>query len=116
MNTIAAPVEPRSRLKLLPILVTAALAVAVPYGGAYVAILCHRLLGTPSPRGALLPWLYMQHGFQLALALLVIAVLKRWLAPADYGRDLTTGGDLYCICRANGTSGLEDQRGNSHIP
>lgn len=85
MNTSAAPVEPGPRFKPIPILVTAALAVAVPYGGACIALLCHRLLGTPPPGGALLPWLYMQHGFQLALALLVIAVLKRWLVPADYG-------------------------------
>jgi hypothetical protein len=85
VNTIAAPAEPRARLKPVPILVTAALAVAVPYGGGYLALLCHRIFDTPSPRGALLPWLYVQHGFQLALALLVIAVLKRWLRPADYG-------------------------------
>lgn len=38
----------------------------------------------PSPTGPTLPWLYSHHAFQLAFALLAIAVFKR-IVPADYG-------------------------------
>lgn len=85
MSTIAAPIEQRFRLKPLPILITTALAVVVPFGAAYIALLCSRFLATPSPRGPVLQWLYVQHTFQLVLALIVIAFLKRRLVPADYG-------------------------------
>ena len=77
--------EPRFRLKLIPILVTAALGFAVPYAAAYGAYFLSKFFHTPSPGGPALPWLYMQHGFQLLVALLVIAVLKFWLVPSDYG-------------------------------
>ena len=77
--------EPRFRLKLLPIIVTAALGYGVPIAAAYCAYFSSKWLGTASPSGPTLPWLYMQHGFQLAVSLLVIAILKYWLLPADYG-------------------------------
>src|SRR3990172_2590990 len=85
MHAIDAPIEPRLRLKPLPILVTAALGVALPYAAAYLAFFCSKLFHTPSPQGPLLPWLYLQHGWQLVLALIAIAFLKRRLVPADYG-------------------------------
>ena len=75
---------PRFRLRLLPLLVVTALGFALPYAAAYLAYFSSRLLHTPSPEGALLPWLYMQHALQFLLALLAIAVMKR-LVPADYG-------------------------------
>ena len=77
--------EPRFRLKPIPILVTAALGFAVPYAAAYLAYFSSKFFGTPSPHGAVLPWLYMQHAFQFLVALAIIAVLKFWLVPADYG-------------------------------
>lgn len=82
-NTSAIPL----RLRALPILVTTVLGLAVPYLAVYLGILSHRWLHTPARRGPVLPWLYMQHGLQLGIALLVIAVLKRWV-PADYGLHL----------------------------
>ena len=85
MIAIESQGEPRFRLKPVPILVTAALGYAVPYGAGYLAYFSSRLFGTPSPHGLVLPWLYMQHAFQLLVALLVIAVLKYKLVPADYG-------------------------------
>jgi hypothetical protein len=78
------------RLKLVPLVVVALLAYAVPYLAAYCAFFSSRILHTASPHGPTLPWLYMQHGFQLLIALFVIAVLKL-LVPADYGLHLPRG-------------------------
>src|ERR1700733_994363 len=61
--------EPRFRLKPVPILVTAALGYGLPLLAAYAAFYASQILHTPSPRGPVLPWLYMQHGFQLLVAL-----------------------------------------------
>jgi uncharacterized protein len=72
------------RLKLWPLLVTVALAFGLPRAAGYLAVLCSHLLHTPSPHGPVLSWLYMQHGMQLLVALVVIWLLKRWV-PADYG-------------------------------
>lgn len=91
VGTLAEPLEPRFRLKVIPLLVAAALGVGVPYGAGYLAYFCSWVLHTPSPKGPLVQWLYMQHGFQLVLALAVIAGLKRWLVPADYGLHLPRG-------------------------
>jgi hypothetical protein len=77
--------EPPFRLKPIPLLVTAALGFAVPGVAGYAAFVSSKIFHTPSPYGPVLPWLYMQHGLQLLLALVVIAVLKRRLVPADYG-------------------------------
>jgi hypothetical protein len=76
--------EPRFRLKPVPILVTAALGYGLPLLAAYAAFYASQIFHTPSPRGPVLPWLYMQHGFQLLVALIVIAVLKFRFTPADY--------------------------------
>jgi membrane protease YdiL (CAAX protease family) len=76
--------DPRFRLKLAPILATAALGYGLPRVAGYGALYCSRIFHTPSPAGPTLPWLYMQHGFQLLVALLVIAVMKFRLVPADY--------------------------------
>lgn len=83
--------EPRFRLKFFPILVVTALGFGVPHAAAICAAMLGRALGTPLPQGPLLPWLYMQHGMQLLLALVVIGVLKARLAPADYGLHLPRG-------------------------
>jgi uncharacterized protein len=76
--------EPRLRLKLWPLVAVVALGVGVPYLGAVLAVLSSKLWHTPSQHGPTLPWLYMQHGLQLLVALPAIALLKR-LVPADYG-------------------------------
>jgi uncharacterized protein len=82
--TQADTATPRFRIKVLPLLVVAALGVGVPYLAAYVAVLSSKVLHTPSPHGPTLPWLYMQHGLQALIALVAIAVAKRW-TPGDYG-------------------------------
>lgn len=74
----------RSRLKAMPIVLVAILGFAIPYLAAIAAVLSSRYLHTPSPQGPLLPWLYVQHAFQLAFALVAIAILKRF-RPFDAG-------------------------------
>lgn len=78
------PAEPRLRLKLFPLVLVTALGVGIPYLAAYLAFFSSRLLGTPSPHGPTLPWLYMHHALQFLIALVAIAVVKRRV-PADYG-------------------------------
>ena len=85
MTSTETPIEPRFRLKLVPILVTAALGYGVPYVAGYAAFYSSKIFHTPSPYGPTLQWLYMQHGFQLLVALIVIAILKFRFVPADYG-------------------------------
>jgi membrane protease YdiL (CAAX protease family) len=72
------------RFKLLPLAVVAALGVGIPNLAAYLAFWSSNIFHTPSPRGPVLPWLYIQHAMQLAVALAAIAIAKR-LVPADYG-------------------------------
>lgn len=78
------------RLKLVPILVVAALGFGLPYLAGYAAFFSSKWLHTPSPHGATLPWLYAQHAFQLIVALIAIAITKRFV-PADYGLHLPRG-------------------------
>jgi membrane protease YdiL (CAAX protease family) len=84
MAITGSSIEPRFRLKLIPIVITAALGFAVPYIAAYAAFYSSKIFGTPSPSGPVLPWLYSQHAFQLLVALIAIAILKFRLVPADY--------------------------------
>lgn len=91
MNAAEIPADPPFRLKIVPILLTAALGFFVPYAGAYAAFLSSKAFHTPSPYGPTLPWLYAQHAGQLVIALIVIAVLKYRLLPADYGLHLPRG-------------------------
>ncbi len=77
--------EPRFRLKLIPLLVTAALGFGVPIAAAYGALSFSKFFHTASPDGPLLPWLYVQHAFQFLIALIAIAILKYFFVPADYG-------------------------------
>jgi uncharacterized protein len=85
VSTAATSPDPPFRLKVVPIAITAALGYFVPYGGAFAAFLASKAFHTPSPHGPTLPWLYAQHAGQLAVALVLIAALKYWLLPADYG-------------------------------
>jgi membrane protease YdiL (CAAX protease family) len=81
------------RLKPVPLLVTAALALAVPYFAAYLTMALNGRLHLFDPH-EVLPWLYVQHGLQLAIALLAIAVLRRFV-PADYGLHAPRGKTYY---------------------
>jgi len=56
----------------------------VPLLAVAAAPLCGRLLGLDIQNGFNLPYLFVQHGLQLLFALLLI-VLARRMAPADYG-------------------------------
>jgi hypothetical protein len=75
----------RFRLKLVPLLVVAALGFGIPVIGAFAAIYTAKAFHWSITPGANPPWLYLQHFYQLAFALVAIAVLKFWLVPADYG-------------------------------
>jgi uncharacterized protein len=85
MSAAESSADPRFRLKVVPIAITAALGVFVPYAGGYAAFLASRVFHTPSPYGPTLPWLYAQHAGQFLVALAIIALLKYRLLPADYG-------------------------------
>jgi hypothetical protein len=80
----------RFRLKLVPLAVIALLGYGLPLLAAYGAFFSSKIFHTASPYGPTLPWLYMQHAFQLLVALIAIAILK-YLVPADYGLHLPRG-------------------------
>jgi membrane protease YdiL (CAAX protease family) len=85
-QAIDLPVErARLRLKLLPLLLTAALGYGVPIAGAFLAHFAIRIAHLPIVPGFNPGWLYLQHGAQLGIALIAIAGLKRTVVPADYG-------------------------------
>jgi uncharacterized protein len=77
--------ETRLRFRMVPIVLTILLGLGLPILAGFMALGAARILPF-LPRGAhpLLPWLYSQHAFQLLLALIAIAVIKRYV-PADYG-------------------------------
>lgn len=87
MTAVTEPLgaTPRLRLKIVPLLVTAALGFGVPIAGAFMAAGVSRLLHLHVQMGPNLTWLYLQHAGQLLVALLVIAILKYRFTPADYG-------------------------------
>jgi len=85
MSAADVSADPPFRLKIVPLAITAALGYFVPYAGGFAAFLASKAFHTPSPFGPTLPWLYVQHAGQFLIALLIIALLKRWLLPADYG-------------------------------
>jgi len=76
--------RPRFRLRIVPILIVAALGFGLPILAAYGAAFASHRFAMPSPNGPILPWLYSQHAFQLAVALFALAVVK-YFVPADYG-------------------------------
>jgi hypothetical protein len=61
MNTTESQAEPRFRLKLVPLLVVAALGWGVPIAGALLAFFSSKVIGTPSPRDRTC------HGFMLSI-------------------------------------------------
>ena len=72
------------KLKPIPLLVTIALGIGLPFLGAYLALLTSRVLGMASPHGPILHWLYLQHAYQCLIALIAIFIVRRFV-PADYG-------------------------------
>lgn len=78
-------IEPRFRLKAIPLLVTVALSFVLPFAAPYGALYFINRFHHLSPDASGLQWLYLHHAFQLFVALIVIAILKFWLVPADYG-------------------------------
>lgn len=76
----------RGKFRAMPIVLVLVMGLAIPYLAAIAAFLSSRYLHTPAPPpgGALLPWLYAQHAFQLAFALAAIAIVKRF-RPFDAG-------------------------------
>src|SRR5665213_2274479 len=72
----------------LPLLFAAGLAFGIPYLSAEILGLAGRFVLLPPPGSW--QWLYLHHGAQLGLALIAIAVLRRY-APADYGLHLPRG-------------------------
>ena len=84
----------RFRLRPVPLLVTVALGVGLPYLAAYCARVFSLVTGLASPHGDILPWLYVQHGFQLVWALAAIAIIRRFV-PADYGLHWPARQNLY---------------------
>jgi uncharacterized protein len=72
------------RLKPLPLLVTVAFCFGLPYLAAACALLASKVTQMGAPDGPTLPWLYNHHLFQLLLALIGIAIVRRFV-PADYG-------------------------------
>ena len=83
--------SPGFRLKLIPLLVTAALGYGAPVAGAHLAHGAIRLFHLGITPGFNVGWLYLQHSGQLLVALAVIAVLKYTVVPADYGLHLPRG-------------------------
>lgn len=67
-----------------PLLIAIALGAGMPFLSSACAVLAGRLFRAPIERGFNLPFLYVQHGFQLLFALAAITILKRPV-PADYG-------------------------------
>jgi CAAX protease family protein len=89
---IEAPVaSPRFRLKLIPLLVTAALGYGVASAGAYLAHGAIWLFHLDIQPGYTVGWVYLQHSGQCLVGLAAIAALKYTLVPADYGLHLPRG-------------------------
>jgi uncharacterized protein len=76
---------PRLRLKVVPLLVTAALGIGIPIAGALIASCASYLLQLHVLFGENTAWLYMQHSGMLVVSLIAIATFKYRLVPADYG-------------------------------
>lgn len=58
--------------------------VGIPELASVGAVAFGRALGRPITNSFNLPFLYLQHGIQLLLAIAAIGIVRRW-APADYG-------------------------------
>ena len=85
MTATNAVPEEKFRLKIVPIVVTVLLGIGLPIVAAVLTGLGAKAFHYSVVPGANLRFLFIQHGFQFLLALVVIAILKFWLVPADYG-------------------------------
>jgi membrane protease YdiL (CAAX protease family) len=90
MSTQTAAPAPHFRFRFVPVLTTVLLGIGLPYlAGELVDLARHYSRLVPGIADKL-GWLYAQHGMQMVLALIAIAVMK-WLVPADYGLHLPRG-------------------------
>jgi len=79
------------KFRPIPIVITILLGFALPILGAYLVVFGRRFVpALPQPSGPALPWLYAQHGAQLLVALVAIAIVK-FFVPADYGLHMPRG-------------------------
>jgi membrane protease YdiL (CAAX protease family) len=80
--------ESRFRFRILPLGLVVVLGLGLPYAGAIVALTLNKYAPgfwpAPPPKGAQLGWLYSQHFWQTALALIAIALI-RLTFPFDAG-------------------------------
>ena len=84
MSTDEAAETPRFKFRFFPVLTAVALGIGIPYlAGEILSQLRHYSRLVPGIADHL-GWLYAQHGLQMLLALVAIAVMKR-LVPANYG-------------------------------
>jgi hypothetical protein len=81
---------PPFRFRLVPVLVVVLLGLGLPILAAIFAQAAIRVLHLSIMPGANAPWLYVHHTVQLLLALIAIAVVKRFV-PGDYGLHLPRG-------------------------
>lgn len=79
----AAP-APHFRFRFVPVLTTILLGIGLPYLAGEIVDLARHYSHLVPGIADKLGWLYAQHGVQMVLALIAIAVMK-WLVPADYG-------------------------------
>lgn len=84
MDAVATSTPLRPLKAAFGILGTIVLGLGIPYAAAACAVIASHRFGTASITGPTLPWLYTQHAFQLALALIAIFIVKRFV-PGDYG-------------------------------
>ena len=72
------------RFRILPLIVVIVLGIGIPILAAMSAYTLIVTLHLSVKPGDNYPWLFIHHTFQLLLALIAIAILKR-MVPADYG-------------------------------
>lgn len=76
--------EAKFRIRPLPLALVIVLGLGLPILGAIIANALSRVLPVPAANGPTLPWLYWQHFWQTALALIAIALI-RLAFPFDAG-------------------------------
>jgi membrane protease YdiL (CAAX protease family) len=90
MNTDHVAVAPPFRFRFLPVLATVVLGIGIPYlSGEILFQLRHYSRLVPGIADQL-GWLYAQHGVQMLLALVAIAIMRRFVL-ADYGLHMPSG-------------------------
>lgn len=98
--TIESSPVPRTVLALgVSLFIAVGLAFGIPYLGAELLSAVGRFNFLPPPTSW--QWLYLHHGAQLVLALIAIAVVRRFV-PADYGLHLPRGKSYVTVALIGG--------------